>query len=173
MRIRLSFKRFAVLILAVGWFAQSSVPVSAAAVRQQRPSPLPVGRLPEYPALALQAGVEGTVELSLGVSGGVVKSIAGAVGNPLLLRPTSRIVSSWRFVASLQGPIGVEIRFYLASRGPLGTQSVCVREMGASRLLVLVRGRRPPPTLLYQTPVGSASVVRHTDCVRLMNRILP
>jgi protein TonB len=53
---------------------------------------------PEYPAIARQLKVEGTVELTLLVAeNGTVKKVDIVSGNPMLTGPAAQTVKSWKF----------------------------------------------------------------------------
>jgi len=53
---------------------------------------------PEYPAIAKQLKIEGSVELEAVVTeGGVVEKVNIVSGNPVLTRPASEAVKKWKF----------------------------------------------------------------------------
>ncbi len=58
---------------------------------------------PQYPAMARQLKIEGTVELEATVSEtGAVEEVAIVSGNPLFTKPAAETVKKWKFTPFLQ-----------------------------------------------------------------------
>jgi protein TonB len=58
---------------------------------------------PEYPAMAKQLKLEGTVELEVSVTEtGTVESVTITSGNPVLTRPAVDAVKKWKFAPFIQ-----------------------------------------------------------------------
>jgi protein TonB len=58
---------------------------------------------PEYPPMARQLKIEGTVELEAAVTeAGTVEGVAITSGNPVLTKPAVEAVKKWKFTPFLQ-----------------------------------------------------------------------
>jgi len=58
---------------------------------------------PEYPAMAKQLKIEGTVELEVSIAeSGAVEDVVITSGNPVLTRPAADAVKKWKFAPFVQ-----------------------------------------------------------------------
>ena len=71
---------------------------------------------PEYPLLARQTGVSGSVELTATIgTDGSVKSVKGVRGHPLLVKSAEQAVMQWRYRPTILNgnPIQSDVRITL------------------------------------------------------------
>lgn len=114
---------------------------SVAMIRQDPPTPPPAVRMrqtptlirqvnPTYPAEAMRAGIEGTVEveITIGDAGTVTHARVVRSAEPVFDQAAIKAAEQWTFSKPTQGPVvrTVELTFSLA-RGAVGTPRVRVR----------------------------------------------
>ena len=76
---------------------------------------------PEYPALARQARVEGTVELHAVIGrDGTIESLEALNGHPLLVKAALDAVRQWRYRPTMLGTEAVEVDTYITVHFVLG-----------------------------------------------------
>ena len=76
---------------------------------------------PDYPALARQAKIEGTVELHAVIArDGSIESLQVLTGHPLLVKAALDAVRQWRYRPTMLGSEPVEVETYITVRFVLG-----------------------------------------------------